>query len=115
MGFGDLFKGKIQSASVDDLLDMDDKAIQKALKTRKDIPYKSAKELRKAAKDDRRAFEGEKGIGALIAGLKPVVKPSSGAAGSMGKNYRNIPLKDRVHPAEYKRILQAEAKRQGLL
>lgn len=31
------------------------------------------------------------------------------------RNPKTLPLKDRVHPAEYQRILHREAKRQGLI
>lgn len=65
----------------------------------------SAKEVKQMQQVEKRATEGERGFGALGAALK----------GGGSKNYQNIPLKDRVHPAEYQRILQREAKRQGLL
>lgn len=102
-----LFSRKSESPSLDEFLEMNDREINKILRGKKDIPYKSAKELRKAAKADRRAFEGEKGIGALVAGLRP--------GGTGNRRYQEVPLKDRVHPAEYRRILDREAKRQGLI
>lgn len=65
----------------------------------------SAKEVKQMQQVEKRATEGERGFGALAAGMK----------GGGSKNYQNIPLKDRVHPSEYKRILDREARRQGLL
>lgn len=96
---------KSESLSVDELLSMKDSEINKVLRGKKDVPYRSAKELRAAARQDRRAFEGEKGVGAMLDGMR----------GGGARNYQNVPLKDRVHPAEYQRILAREAKRQGLL
>lgn len=71
------------------------------------IPGISGKERQKIEKIYKRAYEGEKGLSALAAALK--------GGGTGNKNYQNIPLKERVHPAEYRRILEREAKRQGLL
>lgn len=102
-----LFSRKSESLAVDELLSMSDRDIDKILKGKKGTPYRSAKDLRKAAKADRRAFEGERGVAALTAGLR--------GGGSGNRRYQDIPLRDRVHPAEYKRILEREAKRQGLL
>ncbi len=103
-----LFGGKkSQSWEVAHLLEMSDQQLNKLLKGQKEIPYRSAKDLRKAAKADRRRVEGEKGMGALLDGLK--------GGGSGNRRYQDIPLKDRVHPSEYRRILDREARRQGLL
>lgn len=99
-----LFSRKSESVSMADLLSMDDKTINKALKGAK-LPYKNAKELRAAAKSDRRKVEGEKGVSALLAGMK----------GGGTDNYKNIPLRDRVHPWRYEQILHEEAKKQGLI
>lgn len=101
------FSKKSESMSVDEFLEMSDKEISKILKTQKGVPYRTAKELRKAVKDDRRRVEGERGFAAMLDAVR--------GGGTGNRNYQNIPLKDRVHPAEYKRILQREAKRQGLL
>ncbi len=106
-------RGKHESVSLSELLSKGDGEINKMIKSGK-VPteFTSAKVLRKAAKQDKklteRALNGERGITPLVAGIL-------GSQGSGGKNYQNIPLKDRVHPAEYRRILEREAKRQGLL
>lgn len=89
---------------MDELLRMNDKDLKAVIASGK-VPQKTAKELRKAAQEVKRKTEGERGIGALSAALK----------GGGSKNYQNIPLKDRVHPAEYRRILEREARKQGLL
>jgi hypothetical protein len=100
------FSRKTETPSVDELLGMKDKDLQKVIESGK-VPQKTPKELRKAAQAAKRASEGEKGTSALAAGLK--------GGGTGNRNYRNIPLKERVHPAEYRRILEREAKKQGLL
>jgi hypothetical protein len=113
-----LFGGKKQSYEVGELLAMSDSEINKRLKGHKDVPYRTAKELRKAAKNDRRAFEGEKGVGALLAGLKGGGRKGYEVPkhpGTGGRNYDLIPLKDKMHPAAYKQLLEREAKKQGLL
>lgn len=99
-----LFSRKSETPSVDELLSMKDAELKKLIAAGK-VPQKSPKELRKAAQEVKRKTEGERGLGALAAGMK----------GGGSKNYQNIPLKDRVHPAEYRRILEREARRQGLL
>lgn len=99
-----LFSRKSETPSVDELLEMNDQDLKKVIASGK-VPQKTPKELRKAAQTAKRATEGEKGLGALAAGLK----------GGGSKGHQNIPLKDRVHPAEYRRILEREAKKQGLL
>lgn len=98
------FSRKTETPSVDELLEMNDRDLRKVIESGK-VPQKTPKELRKAAQTAKRAIEGEKGTGALVAGLK----------GGGARNHQNIPLKDRVHPAEYQRILEREAKKQGLL
>jgi hypothetical protein len=101
-----LFSRKSETPSVDEILEMKDRDLKKVIASGK-VPQKTPKELRKAAKDAKRASEGEKGTGALAAGLK--------GGGTGNRNYRNIPLKERVHPSEYRRILEREARKQGLL
>lgn len=71
------------------------------------IPGLTGKQQKEIEKVYKRAYEGEKGLSALAAALK--------GGGSGNRNYQNIPLRDRVHPAEYRRILEREAKKQGLL
>jgi hypothetical protein len=111
MSVGLFSRGKHESLSWSELKDMDDKSINKLIKDGR-IPteFTSAKVLRKAAKADKklteRALKGERSIAPLVAGIL-------GDQGS--RNHQNIPLKDRVHPAEYRRILEREARRQGLL
>lgn len=106
-------RGKHESLSWFEIQGMDDREINKLIKSGV-IPteFTSAKVLRKAAKKDKklteRALNGERSIAPLVAGIL-------GGQGTGGKNYQNIPLKDRVHPARYKQILEREAKRQGLL
>lgn len=99
-----LFGGKKQvSPAVDSLLSMDDKAIDKLLKQHKGTPFKTAKDIRKATADGRRPIEGEKGMGALLAGLK--------GGGTGGKNYRNQPVENRVHPSQHRKALTDEIMR----
>ena len=97
---------KTESPYIGDLEDLGDKAIRDLIKSGR-IKGKNPKEVRKAAKEIRQKTEGERGLGAIRA---------AGRGGGTGnRNYQNVPLKDRVHPAEYQRILEREAKRQGLL
>ena len=103
MGF---FSRKSETPSVDEILAMSDKKLKEIIKSGV-VPQKDHKQLRKAAQNAKRAAEGERGTAALRAGLK--------GGGTGNRNHQNIPLKDRVHPAEYKRILEREAKKQGLL
>lgn len=74
-----------------------------------EVPQKSPAELRKAAAELKRRTRGEIGLGALVDAARDVTR------GAGRDNYLNIPLKQRVHPAEYERILEREAKRQGLI
>jgi hypothetical protein len=97
-----LFGGKKVSPSVDALLSMDDKAIEKLLKQHKGTPFKSAKDVRKASAEGRRPLEGEKGMGALLAGLK--------GGGTGGSNYKNQPVSDRVHPAIHRKAWAEEVR-----
>lgn len=104
-----LFSRKSESLSVDELLELgnkSDKELRKIIESGR-VPQRTAKDLRKAAKEAIRRTEGERGIGALAAGVR--------GGGTSNRNHENIPLRERVHPAEYKRILQREAKRQGLI
>lgn len=93
----------------DALADMKPADAAKALKEIKGgkVPGLTPKQQKQIEADYKRASEGEKGMKALIAGFR--------GGGSGGRNYQNIPLKERVHPAEYKRILEREARRQGLI
>jgi hypothetical protein len=119
MGWLDRIGGRKQSVTIEQFLAETDDQIDFVLKRAKGaVPYKNAKELRKAAKKDRRAVMGEKGLGALLAGLgdlKTARGKSTGRRGQGTTNYHNIPLKDRMHPAAYKALLDKEARRQGLL
>jgi hypothetical protein len=101
-----LFSRKSETPSIDELLAMKDKDLNKIIASGK-VPQKSAAELRKAAKEIKRRTSGETGIGAIAAAAK--------GGGTGNRNHENIPLKQRVHPAEYERILEREAKRQGLM
>lgn len=110
--FGTPKRGTYTSLPLSDVLKLDDRTVNKMIK-KGEVPaeFTDAKTLRKAAKRDKRlterALSGERSIAPIIAALR------GGGTGS--SNYRNVPLKDRVHPAEYRRILQREAKKQGLL
>jgi hypothetical protein len=100
-------RGRSESVSLDEFRTMakaSDKDLRKIIESGK-VPQKSAKDLRKAAQEVVRKTEGERGFGALRAGLQ----------GGGSRNHQNIPLRDRVHPTEYRRILEREAKKQGLL
>lgn len=100
MGWG---KKKQVSPEVGALLDMDDKAIEKLLSQHKDTPFKSARALRKASEEGRRPLEGEKGMGALLAGIR--------GGGSGSKNWRNQPVEGRVHPSRHRQALNEEVQR----
>lgn len=89
-----------QSPAVGQLLAMDDKAIDKLLKKHKESPFKNAKALRKATADGRRPLEGEKGMGAILAGMK--------GGGSGNRNWKNQPVSSRVHPSRHRETLAAE-------
>lgn len=74
------------------LKEMDDSAIKALMKQHKVTAFKSPKELRKAAdKVGFKGLEGERGMQALLAGLK--------GGGTGNRNHQNIPAKDRVHPS----------------
>lgn len=88
------------SPAVETLLNMDDKAIDQLLKQHRNTPYKNAKALRKATEEGRRPLEGEKGMGALLAGLK--------GGGTGNRNWKNQPVEDRVHPSRHRETLQKE-------
>lgn len=106
-------KKKWQSLPVEDvadaLLSLPDKEAKKAIDDMKrgKIPGLTPKQQKKIEQDYKRASEGERGLAAIRDGLR--------GGGTGNRNYKNIPLKDRVHPSEYKRILEREAKKQGLL
>lgn len=91
----------------DALMGLPQKEAKKAMEDIKKgkVPGLSPKQQKQIEKDYQRQTQGERGLAALRDGLK----------GGGSKNYNNLPLKDRVHPAEYKRILEREAKKQGLL
>lgn len=99
-------KKKWESLPADEVAEMchKDPKLYQDLKKGK-IPGLTVKQQKDIEKVYKRAYEGEKGLAALAAAMK--------RGGS--KNYQNIPLKDRVHPSEYRRILEREAKKQGLL
>ena len=91
---------------IGDLEMMGDGEIRDLIKEGK-VNGNSPKKVREAAKNIRLKTEGERGTGAIRAAAR--------GGGTGNRNYRNIPLKDRVHPAEYQRILEREAKKQGLI
>jgi hypothetical protein len=93
------WSSKSESFSIDDVLGMKDRDIEKLLKEKK-APVRTAKELRKMAKDDRRRLEGEKGFAAFRAAVTE-------KGGSGNRNYKNVPLKERVHPSQYKKLEQS--------
>jgi len=71
------------------------------------VPQKTPADLRRAATELRRKTSGETGIAAIAAAAR--------GGGTGNRRYDSLPLSQRVHPAEYERILDREAKRQGLL
>lgn len=89
-----------QSHEIGELLAMQDKDIEKLLKQQKDTGFKNVKELRKAAADGRRPMDGEKGMQALLAGLR--------GGGTGNKNYQNIPEVDRKHPSLTRKQMEAQ-------
>lgn len=103
MGF---WSKKTVSFSVGEVLNMGNSQIEKLIKQGK-IEGKTPEEVRQTAKQIRQRTEGERGLGAVFAAAK--------GGGTKNRNYQSIPLKDRVHPAEYRRILEREAKRRGKL
>lgn len=69
-----------------------DLILKKAKKGGVKLPYKSAKEIRKAAQEDRRKLEGERGFGAILDGLK--------GGGTNNQNFKNnVNPRDKVHPS----------------
>lgn len=93
---------KKPSPAVGQLLAMDDKAIEALLKKHKGTPFKSAKALRKASEDGRRPLEGERGMGAILAGMK--------GGGTGNRNWKNQPVEDRVHPSRHRETLAREVR-----
>lgn len=69
------------------------------------VPGLTGKQQKEFEKEWERCHEGERGLGALRDAMR----------GGGSRNYQNIPLRDRVHPSEYRRILEKEARKQGLL
>jgi hypothetical protein len=108
--------GKHESIPLSELLKKSDKEINKLIKSG-EVPteFTSAKVIRKAARKDKR--QTERALGGDRNALDSAVGFIAGVrgGGSGNRNYENIPLRERVHPAEYKRILEREAKRQGLI
>jgi len=109
-------RGKHESIPLSDLLKKSDKEINKLIQSGQ-VPtqFTDAKTLRVSARREKRQTEralgGDRNALDAVAGFVAGVR----GGGSKGRNYQNIPLKERVHPAEYKRILEREAKRQGLI
>lgn len=95
-------KKPVQSVAMSSLLAMDDSAIDKLLKKHKDTPFKNAKALRKASADGRRPVEGEKGMSAVLAGMK--------GGGTGNRNWKNQPVSSRVHPSRHRETLAKEAR-----
>ncbi|MET0466967.1 MAG: hypothetical protein ABW007_27660 [Chitinophagaceae bacterium] len=126
---GWLFGGKSESIPVDEL---SDKQIKEALKKGK-VPNISPKDLKKMNKDAQRAALGEKGFAAVTAAAKDIVNRDAAKVRKAVDERENarmksqrpsdfrikgrgaIPLKDTMHPAAYKHLLEKEAKRQGLI
>lgn len=108
--------GLYESMPLSDLLKKSDKEINRMIKSG-EVPtqFTDAKTLRVSARREKRQTEralgGDRNALDAVAGLAAGIR----GGGSKGRNYHNIPLKERVHPAEYKRILEREAKRQGLI
>ena len=107
VGLKDWLNRKSESPDIDELLSMKDRDLRKVIDSGR-VPQKTPKELRKAAQEVKRKTEGERGTGALRVGL-------SGSQGSGGRNYQNLPLSQRMHPAAYRALLAKEARKQGLL
>lgn len=99
-------KKKSDVPFIGDLEQMGDAEIRKLIQGGK-VNGKNPKQVRKAAQAIRLKTEGERGTGAIRAAAK--------GGGTGNRNYQNVPLRDRVHLAEYRRILEREAKKQGLL
>jgi hypothetical protein len=82
------------------LKEMDDEAIKRLLRDHKVKGYKGPKELRKAMDQvGYKGIAGEKGMGALLAGLA--------GGGTGNRNHQNIPAKDRMHPSMANREREA--------
>lgn len=115
------FSKKSESFSVDELLEMSDRDIAKALRLGK-APVKTAKELRQIAKTDRRRLEGEKGFQALRSATveqsrRDRARRQQHVIDSVqnGKDPHAIARMKAQDPKGYQRLLEQEAKRQGLL
>lgn len=91
-----------KAEAIGELMSMDDKAIQKLMKQHHVGGFKSVKDLRKAVETGRKGLDGEKGMGALLAGLK--------GGGTGGSNYKNQPVSDRVHPAIHRKAWAEEVR-----
>ena len=100
------FSKKTESPYIGDLEDMGDEQIKRLMALGR-VKGKSPREIRKTAKAIRLKTEGERGIGAIRAAAK--------RGGTGNRKYETLPLRERVHPAEYQRILEREAKKQGLI
>lgn len=81
-------------------------AMMKKIKQGK-VPGITGKEQKEMAKFHKRVTEGEKGAKAAIHSLREL-KKMSGA-----QRHKNIPLKDRVHPSEYKNQIRTGKYRPG--
>jgi hypothetical protein len=114
MGLGDFFKGKSETPPIDELTD---DQIKKALKGKK-APILSAKDLKKMKQDDIRRTVGESGFKALTgmakdkraADLRRVERGVSNA--QTPADLARIKASD---PRAYQRLLDQEARRQGLI
>ncbi len=119
---------KSESFTVEELLELNDWEINRILKTGAGIPVRSAKDLRKMKKDDRRRLEGEKSFGVIAAAGADILKKRQAQNHSTRammeqkaktnhaiKNPKLLPIKDTMHPAAYKQLLEKEARRQGLI
>jgi hypothetical protein len=109
-------RGVHESIPLSELLKKGDKEINRMIRSG-EVPtqFTDAKTLRTAARREKRQTEralgGDRHALDAVAGLAAGIR----GGGTGNRNYQNIPLKERVHPAEYKRILEREAKRQGLI
>lgn len=85
------------------LKNMDDNAVKKLLKQHRVTAFKDVKALRKAAESGGlKGIQGEKGMGAFLAGLQ--------GGGTGGSNYKNQPVSDRVHPAIHRKAWAEEVR-----
>lgn len=111
-----LFSKKSQSLEVGDLSDDE---IRKVLKSKK-APVLSAKELKKMEKDDIRRTVGEKGLQALVAAAKQHTADRDNRFNQLtrdmkaGRDPHALARMKAEDPKRYQRLLEAEAKRQGL-